>query len=207
MIKPVKYDKYGSSIVLKQLMTKGNMINDQEDIDRIKQGEDNKRKSTERWLTEVEVSKLIGVTRATLQNWRWRNVGIPYSKFMRSVRYKESDLNAYMESGRTCYGQLNASKHTGEAAHEQKHHKKNIESVLLHQLCSEMLTMKKQITDLEAEVKLNQLRHDDEMKDAYANIASLKMQIQSIWTFYDQEIEGITEISPEEARKAIGRMK
>ena len=100
MIKPVKYDKYGSSIVLKQLMTKGNMINDQEDIDRIKQDEDNKRKSTERWLTEVEVSKLIGVTRATLQNWRWRNVGIPYSKFMRSVRYKESDLYEYMESGR-----------------------------------------------------------------------------------------------------------
>ena len=52
------------------------------------------------WLTETEVSDLIGVTRATLQNWRWRGVGLPYSKFMRSVRYKESDLYAYMESGR-----------------------------------------------------------------------------------------------------------
>ena len=52
------------------------------------------------WLTETEVSDLIGVTRATLQNWRWRRVGLPYSKFMRSFRYKESDLYAYMESGR-----------------------------------------------------------------------------------------------------------
>ena len=56
--------------------------------------------SKECWLTETEVSELIGVTRATLQNWRWGGVGLPYSKFMRSVRYKESDLYAYMESGR-----------------------------------------------------------------------------------------------------------
>ena len=56
--------------------------------------------SKECWLTESEVSELIGVTRATLQNWRWRGVGLPYSKFMRSVRYKESDLYAYMEAGR-----------------------------------------------------------------------------------------------------------
>ena len=58
------------------------------------------RPSKECWLTESEVSELIGVTRATLQNWRWRGVCLPYSKFMRSVRYKESDLYAYMESGR-----------------------------------------------------------------------------------------------------------
>ncbi|HIL26829.1 MAG TPA: DNA-binding protein [Nitrospinaceae bacterium] len=58
------------------------------------------RPSKECWLTESEVSELIGVTRATLQNWRWRGVGLPYSKFLRSVRYKESDLYAYMEAGR-----------------------------------------------------------------------------------------------------------
>ena len=58
------------------------------------------RPSKECWLTESEVSELIGVTRATLQNWRWRGVGLPYSKFMRSVRYKESDLYAYMEARR-----------------------------------------------------------------------------------------------------------
>ena len=69
------------------------------------------RPSKECWLTESEVSELIGVTRATLQNWRWRGVGLPYSKFMRSVRYKESDLaqdgaciEVYFEKNRALYG-------------------------------------------------------------------------------------------------------
>jgi len=46
-------------------------------------------------------------------------------------------------------------------------------NILVHQLCSEMLAMKKQITDLEAEVKLNEIRNDDAIGDAYANIAIL----------------------------------
>ena len=50
------------------------------------------------WLTEQEVSVLINVTPATLQNWRWKGVGLPYIRFMRSVRYKESDVIAYMDS-------------------------------------------------------------------------------------------------------------
>ena len=52
------------------------------------------------WLTEKQVAAKLNVKESTLQNWRWRGVGIPYSKFMRSVRYKESDIYAYMESGR-----------------------------------------------------------------------------------------------------------
>ena len=52
------------------------------------------------WLNEKQVAAKLNVKEATLQNWRWRGVGLPYSKFMRSVRYKESDLYAYMESGR-----------------------------------------------------------------------------------------------------------
>ena len=52
------------------------------------------------WLNEKQVAAKLNVKEATLQNWRWRGVGLPYSKFMRSVRYKESDLYAYMEAGR-----------------------------------------------------------------------------------------------------------
>ena len=52
------------------------------------------------WLNEKQVAAKLNVKEATLQNWRWRRVGLPYSKFMRSVRYKESDLYAYMEAGR-----------------------------------------------------------------------------------------------------------
>ena len=51
-------------------------------------------------------------------------------------------------------------------------------NTLIHQLCSEMLTIKKQLTDLEAEVKLNELRRDDEIGDAYENIKLLKNQNQ-----------------------------
>ena len=42
------------------------------------------------WLTEKQVAAKLNVKEATLQNRRWRRVGLPYSKFMRSVRYKES---------------------------------------------------------------------------------------------------------------------
>jgi len=52
------------------------------------------------WLNEKQVAAKLNVKEATLQNWRWRGVGLPYSKFMRSVRYKESDLYVYMEARR-----------------------------------------------------------------------------------------------------------
>ena len=61
-----------------------------------------------------------------------------------------------------------------------KQEKPKIATVLLHQLSSEMLTMKKEIEELQAEVKLNQLRHDDEMGDANANIISMKRQINAL---------------------------
>ena len=49
------------------------------------------------WLTEKEVAAMLNITSSTLQNWRWRGVGIQYSRFMRSVRYhRESDILKYM---------------------------------------------------------------------------------------------------------------
>ena len=59
-----------------------------------------KKNAETNWLNEKQVAAKLNVKEATLQNWRWRGVGLPYSKFMRSVRYKESDLYAYMEAGR-----------------------------------------------------------------------------------------------------------
>ena len=60
----------------------------------------NKKSPETKWLNEKQVAAKLNVKEATLQNWRWRRVGLPYSKFMRSVRYKESDLYAYMAAGR-----------------------------------------------------------------------------------------------------------
>jgi len=49
------------------------------------------------WLTEQEVSVLINVTPATLQNWRWKGVGIPYTRFQRNIRYREDVVIRYLD--------------------------------------------------------------------------------------------------------------
>ena len=48
------------------------------------------------WLNEKQVSAMLNIKKATLQNWRWRGVGIKFSRFMRSVRYRESEVIRYM---------------------------------------------------------------------------------------------------------------
>ena len=58
---------------------------------------------------------------------------------------------------------------------EKKVHPDALNS-LVHQICSEMLTLKKQLTDLEEEVKLNELRRDDEIRDVFDNIKIYKLQ-------------------------------
>jgi predicted DNA-binding transcriptional regulator AlpA len=59
-------------------------------------------------LTTKQVSKLLSISEKTLANARWSGVGvsIPYVKLSNSVRYKQSDVEAYIEA--------NIHKHTGE---------------------------------------------------------------------------------------------
>ena len=52
------------------------------------------------FLTEVEVAKILNVSRATLQQNRWLNRGLPFFKVGRSVRYSGDDLQAYIEENR-----------------------------------------------------------------------------------------------------------
>ncbi len=52
------------------------------------------------FLTEVEVAKILNVSRATLQQNRWLNRGLPFFKVGRSVRYSVDDLQAYIEENR-----------------------------------------------------------------------------------------------------------
>ncbi len=63
----------------------------------------------ERLLNTKEVSEILGVTVKSLANSRYTGIGIqvPYKKFGRLVRYKESDLKKYIED--------NTFNHTGEA--------------------------------------------------------------------------------------------
>ena len=51
-------------------------------------------------LKTKEVSELLSISEKTLANARWSGVGvsIPYIKLSSSVRYKQSDVSAYIES-------------------------------------------------------------------------------------------------------------
>jgi predicted DNA-binding transcriptional regulator AlpA len=53
---------------------------------------------SEIWLTEKQVSILIGLSLSTLQKNRHKRKGIKYTKIGRSVRYALSDVIEYMNS-------------------------------------------------------------------------------------------------------------
>lgn len=48
-------------------------------------------------LTEQDVSELLQISVKTLQGQRWQKVGIPYLKIGRSVRYRQEDVERYLE--------------------------------------------------------------------------------------------------------------
>jgi predicted DNA-binding transcriptional regulator AlpA len=53
----------------------------------------------ERILNEQEAAKFIGVTVHALRAWRWRKKDGPtYLKLGSCVRYRERDLDTYLES-------------------------------------------------------------------------------------------------------------
>ena len=63
----------------------------------------------ERLLNTKKVSEILGVTVKSLANSRYTGIGIqvPYQKIGRLIRYKESDLEKYLEA--------NTFNNTGEA--------------------------------------------------------------------------------------------
>jgi hypothetical protein len=54
----------------------------------------------DRYVTAAEASTIVGYKPQTLANWRFRGVGPAYTKRGTSIRYKVSDLLAFMNSGR-----------------------------------------------------------------------------------------------------------
>ena len=52
------------------------------------------------FLSEAEVAKILSISRASLQQNRWLNRGIPFLKVGRSVRYAVTDLQAFIEANR-----------------------------------------------------------------------------------------------------------
>ncbi|MCP3928731.1 MAG: helix-turn-helix domain-containing protein [Bacteroidetes bacterium] len=60
---------------------------------------------TLKWLTEKEVSKMIGRAAQTLRNDRMKRRGIPYCKAGRSVRYRLDDVMTYMNQYRITFSE------------------------------------------------------------------------------------------------------
>jgi len=48
------------------------------------------------YLDDREVSVLTGISRRTLQNWRWLRKGFPYLKVGRRCLYYKPDIEQYM---------------------------------------------------------------------------------------------------------------
>lgn len=55
-------------------------------------------RSVETWLTEKQVSLIVGLSLSTLQKNRHKKNGIRYTKIGRSVRYSMSDVIEYMNA-------------------------------------------------------------------------------------------------------------
>lgn len=51
-------------------------------------------------LTEKQVAEMLGVSVSKLRRDRWLNIGIPYTKWNRSVRYMENDVQAAIDRNR-----------------------------------------------------------------------------------------------------------
>lgn len=62
----------------------------------------------ERLLSSEEASEILGVTTKSLSNSRYTGTGlqVPYIKMGKIIRYKKSELEAYIEN--------NTYNHTGE---------------------------------------------------------------------------------------------
>ncbi len=56
------------------------------------------------WLTEVQVSQMVGVSLSKLRADRQNCCGLPYAKFGRSVRYDIKDVEAFL-NGHKCIPQ------------------------------------------------------------------------------------------------------
>lgn len=51
-------------------------------------------------MGEEFAAPYLSVAVQTLRNWRWRRIGPPYVKMGRAIRYRVSDLDAYIEANR-----------------------------------------------------------------------------------------------------------
>lgn len=52
------------------------------------------------WLNPREVNKEFGFSTSTLAKWRMNNLNLIFSKVGKYIRYKRSDIEAFLESNK-----------------------------------------------------------------------------------------------------------
>ena len=62
--------------------------------------EENKTMELERWYSLEEISKHLGVSKDTIRGWIKKET-IPYYKVGRQYKFKVSEVDAWIESGRS----------------------------------------------------------------------------------------------------------
>ena len=56
--------------------------------------------ASKEWLNPRETSSEYGFSTSTLAKWRMDNLNIPFSKMGKYIRYKRSDIEAFLESNK-----------------------------------------------------------------------------------------------------------
>ena len=67
----------------------------------------------ERLYTPAQVSEMLGMSVKTLEKWRWERRNLPYVKLGAAVRYKESDLEAWLDEHATALQAVSCAKQCG----------------------------------------------------------------------------------------------
>ena len=70
-------------------------------------------KEKDTFLTAREVATMTGLSIETLARWRSQRWGIPYVKIGRVVRYRQGDVEAYLESCRIPVSDARTIRATG----------------------------------------------------------------------------------------------
>ena len=52
------------------------------------------------WLNPRDVKKEFGFSTSTLAKWRMNNLNLPFSKMGKYIKYKRSDIEAFIENNK-----------------------------------------------------------------------------------------------------------
>lgn len=74
----------------------------------------------DRWMKEGDVASILGCSTSKLQHDRWLGRGIPYVRDGRSIFYKRSDVDRYMDERRVVpTGKLKSEKNSQHEGGDQ----------------------------------------------------------------------------------------